>query len=90
MSERFNVRVIPNAGRDQIVGWQEDVLKIKLQAVPEDGKANKALCELLAKELGCPKRDVRIVSGEKSRNKLVEIDGLKAMVERLKSQVISD
>jgi uncharacterized protein (TIGR00251 family) len=76
MADRISVRVIPNAGRDEIVGWHDGVLKIKLQAVPEDGKANKALCALLAKQLGCPKRDVRIVSGEKSRSKVVEIEGV--------------
>ena len=75
MARRLSVRVIPNAGRDQVIGLQDNVLKIKLQAVPEDGKANKALCELLAKHFGCHKRSVRIVAGEKSRNKIVEIEG---------------
>lgn len=70
---RISVRVIPNAGHDEIVGWQEGVLKIKLQAVPEDGKANKALCALLAKRTRCHRREVRIVSGEKNRNKVVEL-----------------
>jgi uncharacterized protein (TIGR00251 family) len=73
MSRRLDVRVVPNASRDEIVGWQEGVLKIKLQAVPEDGKANKALCVLLAREFGCHKREVRIISGEKSRTKVVEV-----------------
>ena len=73
MPVRIQVRVIPNASRDEIVGWQDAVLKIKLQAVPEDGKANKALCRLLAKTTGCHKRGITIVSGEKSRNKVVEM-----------------
>lgn len=73
MPRRLNVRVIPNASRDEIVGESEGVLKIKLRAVPEGGRANKALCALLAKEYGCRSRDVRIVAGEKSRNKVVEI-----------------
>lgn len=76
MSRRLCVRVIPNAGRDEVVGLHDGVLKIKLQAVPEDGKANKALCLLLAKHFGCHKREVRIVAGEKSRNKVVEVSGL--------------
>ncbi|NDV63322.1 YggU family protein [Puniceicoccales bacterium CK1056] len=75
MSRRISVRVIPNAGRDQVVGLHDGVLKIKLQAVPEDGKANKALCELLAKHFGCLKRKVTIVAGEKSRNKVIEVPG---------------
>jgi uncharacterized protein (TIGR00251 family) len=70
---RLDVHVIPNASRNEIVGRQGNVLKIKLQAVPEGGKANKALCAFLAREFGCRKREVRIVSGEKSRMKVVEL-----------------
>ncbi|HKJ90475.1 MAG TPA: DUF167 domain-containing protein [Oceanipulchritudo sp.] len=73
MGERLRVRVIPNASRDEISGWQESVLKIKLQAVPEGGRANRALCAFLARTLRCARREVRIVSGEKSREKVVEI-----------------
>ncbi|MFO7725847.1 MAG: DUF167 domain-containing protein [Oceanipulchritudo sp.] len=73
MGEQLRVRVVPNASRDEISGWQGPHLKIKLQAVPEGGKANRALCSLLAKTLGCPRREVRIVSGEKSREKVLEI-----------------
>lgn len=73
MAERISVRVIPNAARDEIVGWREDVLKIKLQAVPEGGRANRALCAFLAGEIGCHKREVRILSGEKNRSKIVEV-----------------
>jgi uncharacterized protein (TIGR00251 family) len=74
MARRISVRVIPNAGRDEVVGWMDGaVLKVKLQAVPEDGRANRALCALLAARLGCRPREVRIVAGEKSRAKLVEL-----------------
>jgi uncharacterized protein (TIGR00251 family) len=73
MSRRWNVRVIPNASRDEIAGEVDGVLKVKLQAVPEGGRANKALCALLAKEFGCRARDLRIISGEKNRNKVVEV-----------------
>ena len=73
MAHRLNVRVIPNASRDEIVGWREGVLRIKLHAVPEDGKANTALCWILAKALGCHQREVVIVAGERSRSKVVEL-----------------
>ncbi len=69
----LKIRVIPNAARDEVVGWQEDVLKVKVSAVPEDGKANKAVCKLLAGEIGCRPRQVTIISGEKSRTKHLEI-----------------
>lgn len=73
MGERLTVRVVPNASRDEISGWQGSILKIKLQAVPEGGRANRALCAFLARTLRCARREVRIISGEKSREKVVEI-----------------
>lgn len=73
MGERLTVRVVPNASRDEISGWQGSILKIKLQAVPEGGRANRALCAFLARTLRCARREVRILSGEKSREKVVEI-----------------
>ncbi|MGC9451231.1 MAG: DUF167 domain-containing protein [Oceanipulchritudo sp.] len=71
----LKVRVIPNASREEIVGMREGILKVKLQAVPEGGRANKALCRLLAGEFGCRTRQIRILSGEKSRDKVVELPG---------------
>jgi uncharacterized protein YggU (UPF0235/DUF167 family) len=44
-------------------------LRVRVAAAPEDGKANERLCSFLAKLLGCPKKDVRVLSGEKSRLK---------------------
>ena len=75
MPTRLNVRAIPNASKDEVIGWSEGILKVKLRAVPEDGKANRALCALLAGYAGCRPRDIRILSGEKSRNKIVEVPG---------------
>lgn len=69
----IEVRVVPNASRDEIAGWQEGVLKVRIQAVPEDGKANKALLRFLAKALSCGKRDLVLISGEKSRSKVIEL-----------------
>lgn len=53
-----------------------DVLKLSVTAVPEKGKANQAVIELLARELGVPKRDLSIVRGETDSRKLIEIRGL--------------
>ena len=69
----LKVKVIPNAARSEVVGRVDDTLKVKVQAVPESGRANKALCELLAGKLGCRPRQVSIHSGEKSRVKVLEI-----------------
>jgi uncharacterized protein len=82
----LNVRVTPRAGRTTIAGWQQlpdltserasPTLLVKLAAAPADGAANDALIALLARGLDLPKRAIRIVSGARSRNKRVEIDGL--------------
>ncbi len=78
MSESFklSVRVQPGARETAIVGWVDDVLRVRVAAPPVDGKANEALIGLLAKTLGVTKSSVRIQRGESSRRKLVAVDGL--------------
>jgi uncharacterized protein len=73
---RLLLKIVPNAKRSEVVGMHGDAVKIKVKSPATDGKANAALLEFLADELGLPSRAVRIVSGEKSRDKLVEIDDL--------------
>jgi uncharacterized protein (TIGR00251 family) len=70
------VKAVPNAPRSAVVGWLGDALKIKIHAPALDGRANEALCEFLAAELGLPKRAVSLAHGDKSRQKLVRIAGL--------------
>jgi uncharacterized protein len=70
------VKAVPNAPRSEVIGWLGDALKIKVHAPALDGRANDALCEFLADELGLPKRAVTLVQGDKSRQKLVHIAGL--------------
>jgi uncharacterized protein (TIGR00251 family) len=70
---RLNVRVIPNASKSEIISLDSGEWKIKIQASPEDGKANGALIQLLAKHFKIPKNSIRIVAGEKSRQKIIEI-----------------
>lgn len=69
----IEVRVIPNAKKRAItrVGSQ---LKVKLVSLPRDGKANEELIEYLAGVFGVKKSSVRILRGEKERNKVVSID----------------
>jgi len=76
--ERIRVRVVPRASRNQIEGFRDGVVAVKLTAPPIEGAANKALVDFLACVLGVKKSQVRIVSGEKSREKVLEIDGLTA------------
>jgi len=70
------VKVVPRAGKDEIVGWLEGALKIRIQAPPEDGRANRALEELLAEALGLKKNAVTVAAGWSSSRKRVEVVGL--------------
>ena len=72
----LDVRVTPRAGRTGFAGMREDVLLVRLAAAPVDGAANDELINLIAKTLRIPKRDVTIVSGERSRSKRIRIAGL--------------
>jgi uncharacterized protein (TIGR00251 family) len=76
LSVDLEIRVMPRAGRSGFGGWREGVLIVKLAAAPVDGAANDELIALLAKTLHVPKRDITILSGERSRNKRVRIAGI--------------
>ena len=73
---RLAVKAVPNAPRSAIVGWAGDTLKIKVHAPALEGRANEALCEFLAGELGLRKSAVSLARGAKSRLKLVDVSGL--------------
>lgn len=75
-SPRLAVRLSPRASREGITGVREGVLQVRVTAPPVDGAANEALVRLLAKRLRVAKGAVTIVSGEASRTKVVQIDGL--------------
>lgn len=83
------LRVTPNAGCDRIEGVERRadgsaVLRLRVKAVPDKGKANAAVIALLGKALGVPKRAVSLVSGETARLKTVQIAGdPSVLVERL-------
>jgi len=68
--------VIPRAGRSGFAGLRDGALLVKLAAAPVDGAANDELIALLAKTLRIPKRDITIVSGERSRTKRIRIAGI--------------
>jgi uncharacterized protein len=73
---QFAVRVQPRASRSEVAEAVEGVLKIRLQAPALENRANEALIELLAELLKRPKSAVRILSGEHSRNKRIEVQGV--------------
>jgi uncharacterized protein (TIGR00251 family) len=76
---RLWVRVTPRAGRDRLEGLIDlpdgPALKIAVAAPPEDGKANAAVCKLLAKFFGIAKSNISVVSGATARLKQIEIAG---------------
>jgi len=72
----LGVRVIPRAPRTRVDGERGGSILIRLAAPPVDGAANDALVAFLSDTLGVPRRAVTIVSGEKSRDKRVQIAGL--------------
>lgn len=66
----------PGAHKTEIVGKHGDYIKIRLQAPPVDGKANQSLIEFIAKKLSIKVKAIRIIRGEKSRIKSLEISSL--------------
>ena len=72
------VKAVPGAKRDEIVGPLGDRLKVRVAAPPEGGKANKAICELLAAALGVKVRDVDVVRGASTAEKTVRVQGITA------------
>jgi uncharacterized protein len=75
-SVQISVRVIPRAKKTECAGFRDDVLVVRLAAPPVDGAANDALIEFFAATLHVPRRAIRIVSGERGRQKRVAIDGV--------------
>ena len=72
---KISVKVLPNAGRNEIVGLANDVWRIKVAAPPDKGKANKELTEFLSEVLGTRKDAIELIKGQASHNKLLCITG---------------
>ena len=75
----FEVRVAPRASRNRVLDVHEGALKVALTAPPVDGAANDALRKLLAKALGVAKSEVEIIRGERARNKVLRVRGIRAV-----------
>ncbi len=71
----IEIHVQPKASHNRIV-TQGGTIKVYVTAAPEKGRANRAVVEMIARRLGVPKRAVSIVSGERSRAKLLVVEGL--------------
>ena len=83
-SLRFTVKLTPRGGSDDISGWGNGrngsrLLRARVSAPPEDGKANDALIRLLAAQLNVGRSRIQIVSGAASRTKVIEVQGLTSL-----------
>jgi uncharacterized protein (TIGR00251 family) len=76
VSTELRVHVQPRASRNEVVGWREGALAVRLTAPPVEGAANTACRDFLARALGVRRGDVELVSGEKSREKRFRIADL--------------
>ncbi|ADJ25617.1 protein of unknown function DUF167 [Dehalogenimonas lykanthroporepellens BL-DC-9] len=70
------LKVQPGSGRNEITDTAAEIIRVRVTAAPEHGKANRAVAELLAERLGLPKSRVTIVRGLTSRRKVAAVAGL--------------
>jgi uncharacterized protein (TIGR00251 family) len=76
MRSRLEVKVVPKASREGLVGWLGDALKVRVTAPPEKGRANEAVRDVLAEVLGVPPDRVRLVAGQAAARKVFEVEGV--------------
>ena len=75
MAKQIKLKIIPRSSQNKIIGGiNDDILKVKLTAPPIDGEANKKLLIFLSKEWGIPKSKIKIIKGEKSKSKIIQIE----------------
>jgi uncharacterized protein len=72
----LTIRLQPRARRNEIGDERDGVLRVSVAAAPVDGKANAALCKLIAKRAGVARGRVSVIRGERSREKVVRVEGL--------------
>jgi uncharacterized protein len=70
------VRLQPRAKREEVVGERNGAVVVRVTAPPVDGKANAALCALVAERAGVPKSAVSVVRGQAARDKVLRVDGV--------------
>jgi uncharacterized protein (TIGR00251 family) len=75
-SAQIKVRLTPRASREELLGFRDGVLRARVTAPPVDGRANRALCRLIAKRLGVAPSRVGVARGARSREKLVRVEGI--------------
>lgn len=72
----LRVRVTARASRDELAGMRDGVLHVRVTAPPVDGRANQGVCKLIARAVGVGRTSVSVARGERSRDKLVRVEGV--------------
>lgn len=72
----IRIKLIPRSSRNEILGEENGIYRVRITEPPVEGRANKALIKLLSEKLGVPKGHVELVSGKTSRLKMIRIRGL--------------
>ena len=83
----IKVRVQPKSSRNQVDGFQDGALRVRVTAAPTEGQANAAVIAILAKTLGVSKSRLEIIRGYSSRDKVVSVDTLTEQEVRRKIEV---
>ncbi|HED54556.1 MAG TPA: YggU family protein [Phycisphaerales bacterium] len=78
----IRIKAVPGAKREQIAGRLGDRLKVKVSAPPEAGKANKAICAIIAKQLAVKSAAVEVIKGMSNPEKTIRVLGISAEVAR--------
>jgi uncharacterized protein (TIGR00251 family) len=73
---QFKIKVQPRSSKNEISGIQGDALKVKLIAPPVDGEANEACIRFLSKIFAVPRKRIKIISGQTSPHKIIEIENI--------------
>lgn len=74
----LNIRLRPRAKHNAILGERDGIVRVSVAAAPVDGRANAALCKLIAKRAGVSRGRVSVIRGERSREKVVRVEGIAA------------
>lgn len=75
---RIRVKAVPGAKRDAVAGPLGDRLKVRVAQPPEGGRANRAICDLLASALGVPSKNAELLAGPASAEKIIRVAGIDA------------
>ncbi|MDH4030166.1 MAG: DUF167 family protein [Chromatiales bacterium] len=81
------LRIQPRSSRDDFAGVVGDRMKVRVRSSPVDGAANEALIKFLASRFRVTRSSVRLVSGHRSRNKVVEIDSPRRIPEEVQGHI---